>query len=80
MPCLGPAWADMMNIRLSLSRTNDFMNIDLNDDSTGTHKCVKANIRSMDILSAPHLPNISCRFVVDEDGVKGLDLHKVNKT
>jgi len=29
-------------------------------------------IRNMEVLFAPHLPPSSCKYIVDQDGVKGL--------
>lgn len=81
IPALGLSWANAVTTRLILSRTEQYVTIALHDSrdasaqqhnssvSLGTYE---ANVRNLRVLFAPHLPNASCRFIVDEDGVKGL--------
>ena len=41
-------------------------------NSSVTARTYQANVRNLEVLFAPYLPNSVCRFIVDEDGVKGL--------
>jgi len=81
VPALGLSWANVVTVRLMLSRTEHYITVALHDSKTATTKqchssvtprTYQANVRNLRVLFAPHLPNSICRFIVDEDGVKGL--------
>jgi len=82
IPALGLSWANAVTTRLMLSRTEQYVTIALHDsnvaasmqhcDSSASHGTYEANVRNLRVLFAPHLPNATCRFIVDGDGVKGL--------
>jgi len=81
IPALGLSWANAVTTRLMLSRTEQYVTVALHDgmvastkqcDSSANQRSYQANVRNLKVLFAPHLPNASCRFIVDEDGVKGL--------
>ncbi|CAM6120406.1 unnamed protein product [Calypogeia fissa] len=57
VPSLGISWAHCVNTRLFLSR------FDLSSNRIW---------RTMQVVFAPHLANVTCNFVVDADGVKGI--------
>ena len=71
MPALGICWANLVTSRLMLSRTDQSMTVRQRDD-TGHVSCVDVNIRNMEVMFAPHLPNTLCRYIIDQDGVKAL--------
>jgi len=81
VPALGLSWANSVTTRLMLSRTEQYVTVALRDSkdacpeqcsSMTTPRMYEANVRHVQVLFAPHLPNSVCRFIVDEDGVKGL--------
>jgi len=81
VPALGLSWANVVTTRLMLSRTEHYVTVALHHgivasteqrDSSIKQRTYEANVRNLKVLFAPHLPNDSCRFIVDEDGVKGL--------
>jgi len=81
IPALGLSWANAVTTRLMLSRTEQYVTIALHDSRTASaeqcnsslsQRTYEANVRNLKVLFAPHLPNAVCRFIVDEDGVKGL--------
>jgi len=81
IPALGLSWANAITTRLMLSRTEQYVTIALHDskvasseqcDSSVNQRTYEANVRNLKVLFAPHLPDALCRFIVDEDGVKGL--------
>jgi len=81
IPALGLSWANAVTTRLMLSRTEHYVTVALHDSKAeSTNQChssvaprtYQANVRDLQVLFAPHLPNAVCRFIVDEDGVKGL--------
>jgi len=87
VPTLGLSWANALTTRLMLSRTEQYVTVALHDSKaasamqcdSATPRTYEANVRSLRVLFAPHLPNSVCRFLVDEDGVKGLPDNKVSK-
>lgn len=88
IPALGLSWANAVTMRLMLSRTEHYVTVALHDSkATSTKQCdssltpttYQANVRNLRVLFAPHLPNSMCRFIVDEDGVKGLPSNRHSK-
>ena len=79
MPALGLTWSNIVKTRLMLSRTpyrlppSDTMDDARKQDGECKHE-LKAEIpvRQIEILFAPHLPKEVCYYIVDADGVKGL--------
>ena len=81
VPALGLSWANAVTTRLMLLRTEQYVTVALHDskaasekqcDSSVNPRTYQANVRNLKVLFAPHLPNSVCRFIVDEDGIKGL--------
>jgi len=82
VPALGLSWANALTTRLMLSRTDQYVTLALHDSSitvpaepcksSAVLRTYEANVRKLQVLFTPHLPNSVCRFIVDEDGVKGL--------
>jgi RecA/RadA recombinase len=86
LPALGLSWSHCINIRLFLSRTEEPTGFfdhacnssdkTLNDSSSVTpldessrNTTVK---RKLLVVYAPHLPRISCDFVIERDGMRGI--------
>lgn len=82
VPALGLSWSNAVTTRLMLARTDHYVTLALHDNkaaspqpckSSANPRTYEANVRNLRALFAPHLPNsVLCRFIVDEDGVKGL--------
>ena len=72
MPSLGICWANLVTCRLMLSRTNETVTVRQRDDAGNVVSCIEANVRNMEVMFAPHLPNTLCRYIIDHDGVKAL--------
>ena len=79
MPALGLTWSNIVKTRLMLSRTP--YRLPPTDDRNGCHGDgtsrdelkAEISVRQMEILFAPHLAKDVCYYIVDSDGVKGLD-------
>ena len=69
-PALGLAWANLVTTRILLQRTT--REVTIADENFKGEKSYKANVRTMTVLSAPHLPSSLCHFIVDSEGVKGV--------
>ncbi len=65
-PSLGIAWANLVNTRLMTSRTNRSI-----QPATGDHSS-EVNVRTLEVMFSPHLPNSLCYYIIDQTGVKGL--------
>lgn len=70
-PALGLAWANCVNSRLFLSRSEQFEKeekglADVNRVCTRTR-------RLLHVVFAPHLPEGSCEFVITREGVSGVE-------
>ncbi|XP_071511762.1 DNA repair protein XRCC3-like [Diadema antillarum] len=79
MPALGLTWSNVVKVRLMLSRTpyrlppSALKDTKKSDRGDGAHSAeADIPVRQMEILFAPHLPKDVCHYVVDGDGVKGL--------
>ena len=78
-PALGLSWANLVTCRLMLQRTQQHVAIkDQHYGARGQGKgdikarTYDANVRSMEVMFAPHLPSSLCHFIVDTEGVKGI--------
>eukprot|EP00057_Strongylocentrotus_purpuratus_P033203 XP_790563.2 PREDICTED: DNA repair protein XRCC3 [Strongylocentrotus purpuratus] len=84
MPALGLTWSNIVKVRLMLSRTpyrlppSDTTN-NRTDRGSVNGECsheseqkAEIPVRQIEILFAPHLPKEVCYYIVDADGVKGL--------
>ena len=69
-PALGLSWANLVTSQLLLQRTQQ--SVTIRDDSITAGGGYQANVRTMEVLFAPHLPNSICHFIVDSEGVKGI--------
>jgi len=87
VPALGLSWANAVTTRVMLSRTEHNVTVALHEskaastkqrDSSVAPRTYEANVRHLSVLFAPHLPSSRCRFIVDEDGVKGLPVNSVS--
>ncbi|XP_041468263.1 DNA repair protein XRCC3-like [Lytechinus variegatus] len=84
MPALGLTWSNIVKVRLMLSRTpyrlppSDATNKRTNrtpvngECSHESELKAEVPVRQIEILFAPHLPKDVCYYIVDADGVKGL--------
>lgn len=67
VPSLGLTWSNHVTTRIMLSRTD--RSVVLQQDSVcGPLETV---VRNMEIIFAPHLPNMIVPYVVDHEGMKG---------
>eukprot|EP01018_Ginkgo_biloba_P040189 Gb_37567 [translate_table: standard] len=88
VPALGLSWAHCVNIRLFLSRLqgpgvfldsnpDSFQKVLINSSSApvldGYSGFGSMTVRrKMQVVFAPHLPGISCDFIIERDGVRGI--------
>ncbi|XP_072983342.1 DNA repair protein XRCC3 homolog [Typha latifolia] len=71
-PALGLSWANCVNTRLFLSRSDEVVG---NGESDGL--CVSTRTRRrMQVVFAPHLPASSCEFEIKKDGVLGVEAER----
>ncbi|KAF6147061.1 hypothetical protein GIB67_036780 [Kingdonia uniflora] len=73
-PALGLSWANCVNSRLFLSRTEEIVVTREQRGSEETNEDVVITQRRLQVVFAPHLPKASCEFVIVRKGVFGLEL------
>jgi len=76
IPTLGLTWSNCVNTRIMIGKTNKKIippPLQINDGpDMKKHKVNEVTLRKMHIILASHLPNSSCSFIVEEDGVRGI--------
>ncbi|XP_048586397.1 DNA repair protein XRCC3 isoform X2 [Nematostella vectensis] len=72
IPALGLAWSSMVTVRLMLSRTEEYVHSTTRIADKQTLAPGKVVKRLLSVVFAPHLPSKSWPFVVQEDGVHGI--------
>lgn len=70
-PALGISWANLVTMRLMLARTSHTVDMNQTVDDSNS-KSYQSPVRTMEILFAPSLPNTLCRYIIDQEGVRGL--------
>lgn len=70
-PAMGLSWANCVNTRIFLSRSDEVMAAGIN----GAEAIVRTK-RRMEVVFAPHVPHSSSEFVIRKDGVFGLELER----
>ncbi|XP_024532105.1 DNA repair protein XRCC3 homolog [Selaginella moellendorffii] len=74
-PALGLAWGHCINIRIFLSRSQEFLEATAKRpklDHQDVAEVSKSTKRELHVLFAPHLPYRSCEFVVNQSGIHGV--------
>ncbi len=66
-PALGISWANLVTTRLMATRTNQSINT-----KQGANNSTEVNVRTLEVMFAPHLPNSLCYYIIDNTGVNGL--------
>ncbi|XP_065660651.1 DNA repair protein XRCC3 isoform X2 [Hydra vulgaris] len=74
VPALGLTWSYMVSTRILLSRTDLTCTMFQNNQAGKEQKSCDSVVRSLKVLHAPHLPQVICHFIVDEEGVKDFKL------
>eukprot|EP01120_Amphizonella_sp_Union-15-10_P004938 TRINITY_DN15699_c0_g1_i1.p1 TRINITY_DN15699_c0_g1~~TRINITY_DN15699_c0_g1_i1.p1 ORF type:complete len:170 (-),score=31.28 TRINITY_DN15699_c0_g1_i1:24-533(-) len=78
IPALGLSWGNCVHTRIVLKKTHRMYSdtsISRTDDLSSQSKRRKISsvpLRQMGIVLAPHLPNDSCYFVINSDGIRGV--------
>ena len=67
IPSLGLSWSNHVTTRLMLARTPQTVMIQ-QDSAQGPLETV---VREMEIVFAPHLPQLTVPYVIDHEGMKG---------
>ena len=74
IPALGIAWANWVTTSIMLRRTNKIITVPRKDlDTNDVQTSLDVVVRQMHVLFAPHLSKQHCTFIVDNEGVKGLE-------
>lgn len=74
MPSLGIVWGNQVTMRLMLSRTSECVTLEYNLDNSAAEEnktLYSANVRCLQVIFAPHLPNTTCRFIITQGGLQG---------
>lgn len=73
-PALGLAWANCINVRLFLSRSEEEVGEEriLVDEEGGDVVSRRAR-RHIHVVFAPHLPTSSCQFEIFKEGIFGIE-------
>jgi len=69
VPTLGLTWSNCVNIRIELSRNN--INY-ADDNSYEVHKTQSEIERFLTVSHSPYIPYSKCKFIIRDDGIKGL--------
>ncbi|XP_022332545.2 DNA repair protein XRCC3-like [Crassostrea virginica] len=72
IPALGLAWSNQLTCRLSLSRTGREVDLPKRTLSGALIGGFSTSVRSLEVVFAPHLPNITLMYVIDQEGIKAL--------
>ncbi|CDY11869.1 BnaC03g12950D [Brassica napus] len=73
VPALGLAWANCVNSRVFISRSDDIVCQERRDDDESGSSLVSGRARRrLDIVFSPHLPPSSCEFMITRDGICGV--------
>lgn len=67
VPSLGLSWSNHVTTRIMLSRTSQTVTI----QQDSVHGPLETVVREMEIIFAPHLPNMTVPYVIDHEGMKG---------
>ncbi|MEE6493800.1 hypothetical protein FKM82_016945 [Ascaphus truei] len=62
-PALGISWSNQLLVRVMVARTQ----------ATAPQACAGSVLRTMEVISAPHIPRSVCYYTVHLEGVKGID-------
>lgn len=99
VPSLGLHWANSINVRIMLSKTNythveeapeeqiivtsPNENPTTGENENGAKQRKKRKlapvtygVRQMKVVFAPHLPNASCYYLIDQGGIQGLEMRE----
>ncbi|OAY79807.1 DNA repair protein XRCC [Ananas comosus] len=71
-PALGISWANCVNTRIFLSRSEEVVEGSGDDGVTMRTR----TRRRLQVVFAPHLPESSCEFVIRKEGVFGIEPHR----
>lgn len=73
-PALGLAWANCINTRLFLSRSDEILGqrSEFVDEDGKNSVCVRTK-RHIHVAFAPHLPTSSCEFAIRKEGIFGVE-------
>jgi DNA-repair protein XRCC3 len=89
IPSLGLHWANSINMRIMLSKTKHVYHEELPTEANNVNKITESNepqtkkrktesvsigVRTMQVVFSPYLPNNFCYYLIDQDGVHGLEL------
>lgn len=75
VPALGLAWANCVNSRLFISRSDDTVCKERREnDDNGPSSVTRRAQRRLDIVFSPHLPGYSCEFMITQEGICGVSV------
>ncbi|CAL9243962.1 unnamed protein product [Arabidopsis halleri] len=70
VPALGLAWANCVNSRFFISRSDDIIGKDRGEkDESGSSSVSRRAKRRLDIVFSPYLPGNSCEFMITREGI-----------
>ncbi|XP_046577610.1 DNA repair protein XRCC3-like isoform X4 [Haliotis rubra] len=72
LPALGLSWSNQITCRLMLRRTRQKVALPVQTVGGGREN-IECAVRMLEVMFAPHLPPGACAFVVDHQGVSGLE-------
>eukprot|EP00026_Physarum_polycephalum_P007512 Phypoly_transcript_07574.p1 GENE.Phypoly_transcript_07574~~Phypoly_transcript_07574.p1 ORF type:complete len:523 (+),score=112.08 Phypoly_transcript_07574:110-1570(+) len=83
IPSLGLAWSNCVNTRIIVSRTQRAFRPKKRklDENEVTQESSDRNVlRKMRVAMSPNLPELTCMFIVDSHGVKGVEVDSDGNT
>lgn len=73
VPALGLAWANCVNSRVFVSRSDDTICKERSEkDESGPSSVSRRAQRRLDIVFSPYLPGASCEFMITQEGICGV--------
>ena len=72
IPVLGLAWSNFINMRIMLSKTNELFN-SLKKRKFDEENTVVNYKRELSVIFSSYLPNINCKWVLEENYLYGVD-------
>lgn len=72
IPCLGLAWSNMISTRISIKKTETYIDLGGNFIKSDNEQCPNdcVQLRELSVVFSPELPNLKLHFIVTQVGVK----------
>ena len=73
LPSLGLTWSNQVTCRITLTRTNRHVMMPRQFINNAVIGGFETCVRNLEVIFAPHLPNVIVPCIIDQEGFKGWD-------